>query len=58
MNKQALLDDWARRVATAATQGMLGKPISVTYVETVSGPRAGALHILAGHIHVRALRPC
>jgi len=48
VSKERLLDDWARRVATAATQEMLGKRINVTYIETVAGPRAGALHILAG----------
>ena len=49
MDKNALLKEWATRIATAATAGMLTrKPITIHQIETVPGPRAGALHILAG----------
>ena len=48
MNKRDLLTDWAQRVTLAGHGGMLGKRMAITHIETVSGPRAGALHILAG----------
>lgn len=46
----SLLGDWAVSVAQAATAGALsgGKPLSIRAVETVRGPRAGALEIDAG----------
>jgi len=48
MNKERLLDDWAARVMRAAVGGHLGRTIAITHVETVCGPRAGTLRILAG----------
>jgi hypothetical protein len=46
----SLLDQWANGILRAAQSGALGgkKPIQIHGVETVRGPRAGALEILAG----------
>ena len=57
MNKQAqatdprktLLEQWATGLVKAATAGALGgKPLTLRSVETIRGPRAGALEIDAG----------
>ena len=47
--REELLRGWARYLADAARSGALtGKPCPVARVETISGPRAGALEIFAG----------
>ncbi len=45
-----LLTDWASRIARAAVDGALvsGKPLALRSIETVAGPRAGALEVDAG----------
>lgn len=48
-SKHRLLQEWAGFISSAARQGQLsGKPIQITRVEGVAGPRAGALEMLAG----------
>jgi len=57
MEREQFLADFARRVARAATEGLLDRrTIAVRQVETVAGPRAGALHIHAGLDAGRLLR--
>jgi len=57
MNRNNLLDSWARHLAEAARNGALtGKPCSISRVETIKGPRAGALEIFAGLESGRLLR--
>jgi len=46
--REAALNDFGRRLLVAARQGYLGPDVNITDVETVAGPRAGALHIFAG----------
>ena len=46
--REAGLKDFGRRLVTASRRGILGDRIKITDVETVAGPRAGALHIFAG----------
>ena len=46
--REAGLKDFGRRLVTASKRGILGDRIKITDVETVAGPRAGALHIFAG----------
>lgn len=58
--RHRLLNQWAQYVANAAQRGALtGNPCDITRIETIAGPRAGALEILAG-LHagdlLRALR--
>jgi len=48
-SKSNLLREWSRYVAQAARQGGLtGQPITITRIEGIAGPRAGALELLAG----------
>lgn len=49
-NRSTLLDKWARDICNAAQVGALdnGKAITIHSVETVRGPRAGALEVHAG----------
>ncbi|MCK5643660.1 MAG: hypothetical protein KAJ19_22865 [Gammaproteobacteria bacterium] len=48
--KQRYLNDWADHIVDAAHGGHLtkGKPISISQINTVAGPRAGALEMLVG----------
>jgi len=49
INRNSLLTSWARHLANAARQGALtGRPCPVSRIETIAGPRAGALEIFAG----------
>lgn len=49
MNRNDLLTNWARYVAAAARSGALtGQPCPISRIETIAGPRAGALEIAAG----------
>lgn len=49
MNRNELLTSWARHLADAVQNGALtGKPCSLSRIETINGPRAGALEIFAG----------
>lgn len=57
MSKSELLTGWARYVADAAKSGALtGKPCPISRIETISGPRAGALEMYAGLESGRLLR--
>ena len=61
MNKAALLNDFAARVVQAAAGGLLSssggkRPLAITQVQAVAGPRAGALQILADLDTGRLLR--
>lgn len=57
MNRTELLTSWARHLADAARSGALtGKTCPISRVETISGPRAGALEIFAGLESGRLLR--
>jgi len=58
MDRRAeILNDWARRLVNAAHQGQLtGKAIQIRRVETVAGPRAGAVELHAGMNAGRLLR--
>jgi hypothetical protein len=48
-HKQYYLTEWAGYIARAARDGHLcGKPVGITRVQTVAGPRAGALELSAG----------
>ena len=52
-DRLSLLNQWANSIFRAAGEGMLTgtrkpQPIKIYSIETVSGPRAGALEILAG----------
>jgi len=52
-----LLTNWARYIADAARQGALtGRPCPVSRIETIAGPRAGAIEIYAGLESGRLLR--
>ncbi len=56
-DRKMLLQEWAQRLAEAASQGHLdGKPIAIQRIETISGPRAGALEMFAGLDAGRLLR--
>jgi hypothetical protein len=46
--RDGLLQTWARSVADAAQRGALGKPIQISRLETIAGPRAGAVLVYAG----------
>lgn len=48
--KQQLLSEWAGRVIKMAQAGVLSgrKPAQIVRIETIAGPRAGVLEILAG----------
>lgn len=49
MNRDNLLADWARYLVGAARQGQLtGRPCPISRVETIAGPRAGALEMFVG----------
>ncbi|MCP4542615.1 MAG: hypothetical protein GY832_36295 [Chloroflexi bacterium] len=57
MNRDRLLSSWANHLANAARNGALtGKACNISKVETISGPRAGALEIFAGLESGRLLR--
>lgn len=57
MDRNALLTRWARFISGAARSGALtGKPCPITRIETIAGPRAGALEIFAGLESGRLLR--
>jgi hypothetical protein len=57
MNRNRLLTSWAQHLAQAARSGALtGKPCPISRIETISGPRAGALEIFAGLESGRLLR--
>lgn len=45
--REAGVRDFARRILTASRRGVLGN-VNITDMETVAGPRAGAVHIFAG----------
>jgi len=48
-SKDRLLEDWAKHIGSAARSGALtGKPITISHAEVISGPRAGAIEMLAG----------
>ncbi len=49
-DRQALLNQWANSIVSAARVGALdkGKPLGLRGVDTICGPRAGALEIDAG----------
>ena len=53
-----ILNDWARRVVNAAHGGELtsGKVIQIHKIETIAGPRAGAVELHAGMDTGRLLR--
>ena len=56
-NRIELLNSWAKHLADAARKGALtGRPCPISRVETISGPRAGALEIFAGLESGRLLR--
>ena len=47
--KNRLLTNWAQYLANAARSGALtGKPCLVSRIQTITGPRAGALQMFAG----------
>lgn len=47
--REQLLTDWATYLVEAAHSGaLMGKPCPIARIETVAGPRAGALEIYAG----------
>lgn len=47
--RERLLEAWSRYLVDAARQGALtGKPITITRIEGIAGPRAGALEIYCG----------
>jgi hypothetical protein len=55
--RNRLLTDWAGYVTKAAAQGALGsRPIQITRIRAIPGPRAGALEISAGLDTGRLLR--
>jgi len=57
MNKNNLLTSWANLLAHAARSGALtGRPSPISKIETIAGPRAGALEIFAGLESGRLLR--
>jgi len=57
MNRNELLNSWARYIGNAAKTGALtGQPCPVSRIETIAGPRAGALEIFAGLESGRLLR--
>ena len=52
-----LLVSWARYIGNAARSGaLMGRPCSISKIETIAGPRAGALEIFAGLDSGRLLR--
>lgn len=56
-NRAELLEVWARYLAGAARSGALtGRRCAISRVETIAGPRAGALEMLAGLQAGRLLR--
>jgi len=57
MNRNELLASWGRHLANAARNGALtGRACPVSRIETIAGPRAGALEIFAGLESGRLLR--
>jgi len=49
MSRTELLTRWGSLLANAARSGALtGKPLPISRIETIKGPRAGALEIFAG----------
>lgn len=56
-SKEKLLHEWAGYIHKAASDGALtSKPVFISRIETISGPRAGALELLAGMDTGRLLR--
>jgi len=48
-SRDKLLNEWAGYISKTAGSGALtGKPVAISRIETVAGPRAGALGLLAG----------
>lgn len=57
MNRDTLLANWARYLADAAHSGALtGRPCPISRVETIAGPRAGAIEMFVGLESGRLLR--
>jgi len=56
-SRDSLLATWARYIADAAHSGALtGKPCPISRVETIAGPRAGAIEMYCGLEAGRLLR--